>query len=555
MLWTLWDILIPLLITFALGLCLGWLLWRWRRRRVSATDVGADATTLVAQADDDGVAEQLRHSTDQLAQVRRELEIERNSNQLLKNKVDDLRQLELAQTEDGAEAGVVVDTSKVELEVGLVQAEKDRDLLRAKLDECQRKGQAMNDEIASLETRVHEHEERNQLLSSDLETALSARSDAEARLENSAAESDTGDGAEGQAADAAARIAELERQLEQAQGALAQNDSTVLRTRLDEAEAQLRARGEALEGAEQQLARANQAMEQADSASQGLLAESSSTDSGKELDAMRATVEQRDARIAELERSLETLEKDNGVADESSGDTENKLVGWGTATDQSPVSARYNADRRTDTASAADTGGGEGADSGRSQSHGSAGDSAPDSAGDAGGAAGNTSSDASSDASREVPASDDSGSLDSSANHSGAESTFSASADQQSSSSVVSGSGSTNVQADRSADSVSKNTGGGATASGYVPIGWEVPGAVPDKKERDKLTDIKGIGPKLEGVLHANGIYFFRQIAQLDADGLDELQEQMPEFRGRIQRDNWQGQAVDLHREKYGEAP
>ncbi len=121
------------------------------------------------------------------------------------------------------------------------------------------------------------------------------------------------------------------------------------------------------------------------------------------------------------------------------------------------------------------------------------------------------------------------------------------------SASVDSAGGDRADQADTAA--ANKNTSGGVTASGYVPIGWEVPSTVPDKKERDKLTDIKGVGPKLEGVLHANGIYYFRQIALLDAAGLDELQEQMPEFRGRIQRDNWLGQAVDLHREKYGEAP
>ena len=36
MLWVLWDIVLPLIATFLLGLFIGWLLWRWRRRRIDA---------------------------------------------------------------------------------------------------------------------------------------------------------------------------------------------------------------------------------------------------------------------------------------------------------------------------------------------------------------------------------------------------------------------------------------------------------------------------------------------------------------------------------------
>lgn len=36
MLWVLWDIVIPLVATFLLGLFVGWLLWRWRRSRIDA---------------------------------------------------------------------------------------------------------------------------------------------------------------------------------------------------------------------------------------------------------------------------------------------------------------------------------------------------------------------------------------------------------------------------------------------------------------------------------------------------------------------------------------
>ena len=36
MFWVLWDIVLPLIATFLLGLFIGWLLWRWRRRRIDA---------------------------------------------------------------------------------------------------------------------------------------------------------------------------------------------------------------------------------------------------------------------------------------------------------------------------------------------------------------------------------------------------------------------------------------------------------------------------------------------------------------------------------------
>lgn len=93
-----------------------------------------------------------------------------------------------------------------------------------------------------------------------------------------------------------------------------------------------------------------------------------------------------------------------------------------------------------------------------------------------------------------------------------------------------------------------------ANVSGYVPSGWSVPSNIPDKKQRDNLTDIKGIGPVLEKMLHESGIYYFRQVALLDKSGVDELQLQIPQFPGRIRRDNWVKQAKKLHASKYGSA-
>ena len=93
------------------------------------------------------------------------------------------------------------------------------------------------------------------------------------------------------------------------------------------------------------------------------------------------------------------------------------------------------------------------------------------------------------------------------------------------------------------------------TASSYVPTAWVIPAQVPTKSERDKLTEIKGVGPVLQGLLHDSGIYYYRQVALLDKSGVDELQEQIPQFPGRIRRDKWVSQAKQLHRKKYGSAP
>jgi len=41
MLWVIWDILIPLAAAFAVGLFFGWLLWRWRRMRLSSDELAA----------------------------------------------------------------------------------------------------------------------------------------------------------------------------------------------------------------------------------------------------------------------------------------------------------------------------------------------------------------------------------------------------------------------------------------------------------------------------------------------------------------------------------
>lgn len=63
--------------------------------------------------------------------------------------------------------------------------------------------------------------------------------------------------------------------------------------------------------------------------------------------------------------------------------------------------------------------------------------------------------------------------------------------------------------------------------------------------EADDLKKIDGVGPVIEKKLNALGIYHFRQIAELSKDQADAIDEAIA-FKGRIERDDWLGQAKKL---------
>jgi F-type H+-transporting ATPase subunit gamma len=71
----------------------------------------------------------------------------------------------------------------------------------------------------------------------------------------------------------------------------------------------------------------------------------------------------------------------------------------------------------------------------------------------------------------------------------------------------------------------------------------------PDAVERD----IDGIGPKIDEMLQAAGITTFKQIAEWTPEDVARITEEMKFFAGRIEREDWIGQAKRLHFEKYGE--
>ena len=63
--------------------------------------------------------------------------------------------------------------------------------------------------------------------------------------------------------------------------------------------------------------------------------------------------------------------------------------------------------------------------------------------------------------------------------------------------------------------------------------------------EPDDLKVIKGVGPKLEALLHELGIVTYEQVAAFPADYIAKLDDYLS-FDGRIERDNWVGQAAEL---------
>ena len=62
------------------------------------------------------------------------------------------------------------------------------------------------------------------------------------------------------------------------------------------------------------------------------------------------------------------------------------------------------------------------------------------------------------------------------------------------------------------------------------------------KGEPDDLKKIGGVGPALEKKLHGLGIYHFWQIADFSADDVAKVDDHL-NFKGRIERDDWIGQA------------
>ena len=62
--------------------------------------------------------------------------------------------------------------------------------------------------------------------------------------------------------------------------------------------------------------------------------------------------------------------------------------------------------------------------------------------------------------------------------------------------------------------------------------------------EGDKLTEINGIGPVIEGKLNGLGITTFKQIAEFTAEDIERIDTEL-NFKGRIEREEWVAQAKE----------
>jgi predicted flap endonuclease-1-like 5' DNA nuclease len=69
---------------------------------------------------------------------------------------------------------------------------------------------------------------------------------------------------------------------------------------------------------------------------------------------------------------------------------------------------------------------------------------------------------------------------------------------------------------------------------------------VANASEKDDLKRIKGVGPFIEQKLNTIGIYTFDQISKFTPEDMQTVTELISFFPGRIERDDWKGQASVL---------
>ncbi len=67
-----------------------------------------------------------------------------------------------------------------------------------------------------------------------------------------------------------------------------------------------------------------------------------------------------------------------------------------------------------------------------------------------------------------------------------------------------------------------------------------------DASNKDDLQKIKGIGPKLEGILNEMGVYTFEQVSKMGDREYDLVDSMLSAFQGRGKRDEWSKQAKEF---------
>ena len=89
------------------------------------------------------------------------------------------------------------------------------------------------------------------------------------------------------------------------------------------------------------------------------------------------------------------------------------------------------------------------------------------------------------------------------------------------------------------APEANEDANGIASTVGTAPVGL----SAPRDGQPDDLKQIKGVGPKLETLLHSMGFYHFDQIAAWTDDEVAWVDENLVGFKGRVTRDDWVAQA------------
>ncbi len=74
------------------------------------------------------------------------------------------------------------------------------------------------------------------------------------------------------------------------------------------------------------------------------------------------------------------------------------------------------------------------------------------------------------------------------------------------------------------------------------------------KLRKDNLQEIVGIGKVFEHALNELGVYTFAQIAAFDISDVARVNSALKECKGRMEQDDWIGQAKELQFKKYGKS-
>lgn len=126
--------------------------------------------------------------------------------------------------------------------------------------------------------------------------------------------------------------------------------------------------------------------------------------------------------------------------------------------------------------------------------------------------------------------------------------TYEAPKAESGSSAGASGAGSSAAAASGSdTSSAASSSASKAAASGDVDPG-EKPETLTAARggQADDLKQIKGVGPKLEGMLHGLGFFHFDQVAKWSDREVAWVDQNLEGFKGRVSRDEWVAQAKIL---------